>query len=59
VENSDDPMINLTAGMGWNLGGTNVQVALVDSHVSPDESERSTRFLVAFEILTPTEAYDE
>ena len=57
VETSDDPMITFTAGLGWSLGGTNVQVALVDSHASPDESERSTRFLVAFEILTPTEDY--
>jgi hypothetical protein len=59
VEASDDPMITFTTGLGWSLGGTNVQIALVDSHASPDESERSTRFLVAFEILTPTEAYNE
>jgi len=59
VEGGDQLMINITAGVGWNLRGTNVQAALVDSHASSDESLRATRFQLGFEILTPRNNNDD
>jgi hypothetical protein len=53
VEGSDWINISITAGVGWNLKGTNIHTALVDSHASSEKSLRATRFLFGFEILTP------
>jgi len=57
VNGSDQLSILITTGLGWCLGGMNIQTALVDSHSSPDEYLRATRFLLGFEILAP-EPYD-
>lgn len=57
VIGSDQMAILITTGLGWCLGGMNIQTALIDSHSSPDEYLRATRFLLGFEILAP-EPYD-
>ena len=47
--------VMITAGLGWSLGGFNINTALVDSHASSEKSLRGTRFLLGFNIL-PSES---
>jgi hypothetical protein len=51
VDGNKTLTVMITAGLGWSLGGFNINTAVVDSHASTDRSVRGTRFLLGLNVL--------